>query len=378
VAVKVVIKPSDQLTPSEHGEHGGPARLIPSSTTDANGARRWAATIEVDSRLREGDLPHVLRHEANELVGLVRKFPGGEPAGGFGPEMRARVMLPGAAADPSLTPSVHDQAAIRELKALYDARDAAEPGSAAFDYRSDQIERLRDSMGLNEGSNLRQKLRMLREGGLPVEEINRLAQAAGAELNAVHQAAEKAAGRSSVFTDDLATKMLVPKFVGDFKGAGLNGGHVTQHLLDFCAASEYHVREIGTTRDAAGTKWRRFEQWRWNGERSTKPSHPDELPGGSKFDAGKWTRSDQPKCTADDPATYLREADAAWRGWFERHNGQPPGAVDDIAVAGSERSFGGPAGNEPATSPNGVVFAGFYEKGPTRIVTIFPDEGWLP
>jgi hypothetical protein len=250
-------------------------------------------------------------------------------------------------------------------------------GSAAFDYRSDQIERMRDAMGLNEGSNLRQKLGMLREGGLPVDEINRVAQAAGAELAAAHQAAEKAAGHTSMFNADLATKMLVPKFVGDFKGAGLNGGHVTVHLLDFCAGSEYHVREIGATRDAAGTKWRRFEQWRWNEGRATKPTSPDELPGGSKFDASKWTRSDQPKCTADDPATYLREADGAWRWWFERHNGVDP-AVDDIAVAGAERSFGGPAGNEPATSPNGVVFAGFYEKGPSRIITIFPDESWLP
>ena len=376
VAVKVVIKPTDQLTPSEHGEHGGPARLIPSATTDATGARRWAATIEVDSRVREGDLPHVLRHEANELVGLVRKHPGGEPSGGFGPEMRARVMLPGAAADASLTPSVHDRAAVLELKALYEARDAAEPGTDAFDYRNDAIERLRESMGLNETANLRQKLRMLREGGLPTEEINRLAQAAGAELAAAHQAAEKAAGRTSMFDEALAAKTLIPRYFSDFKGQGLNGGHVTAHLLDFCAASEFHVRELAS-REAGGTTWRRFEQWRWNGERSKKPTSPAELPGGASFDPTKWTRSDQPKTTADDPAAYLREADGAWRAWFERHNGGTS-SVDDIAVAGSERSFGGPSGNEPATSPSGVVFAGFYEKPPPRIITIFPDESWLP
>ena len=378
VAVNVVIKPTDKLTPSEHGEEGGPARLIPSSSTDAAGTRTWRATIEVDSRLAENDLPHVLRHETNEMIGLVRLNPGGgEPAGGWGAQMRPGVMLQGGAE--GAPPTVHDRAAVLELKALHDARDAMDPASADFAARSDNIERLRESMGLDEPSNLRAKLRMLREAGLPAAEIRRLAQAAGAELGAAHRQAEAAAGRTSVFDDALTTKTLIPRDLGDFKGKGLNGGHVTQHLLDLCAASVFHVREVATPRDAGGTRWRRFEQWRFNGPLADKPTDPAKLPGGADFEPGRWTRSDQPKTTADDAAAFLREADSAWRWWFARHNGEP-GSIDDAAVSGAERAVGGPSGNETARSDGGVEFAGFFDPvvGGATVLTLFPDESWLP
>lgn len=377
VAVGVVIKPTTGLTPSEHGDQGGPARLIPSASPDANGVRVWRATIEVDSRVVEGDLPHVLRHEANELIGLVRLSPGGEPpAGGWGVEMRPGVMMQGATPGGlpyGVKPTAHDRAAVLELKALHDSRDAMKPDSPEFAVRSENIERLRESMGLNETTNLREKVRMLREAGL-TEEVGRLALDAGAELATTHGRAEGALGNQTMFDARLTAKTLVPRDLGDFKAKGLNGGHVTAHLIDFCAFTAYAVREVAQ-RNAGGTTWRRFEQFKWKGDLAKKPTDRAELPGGDRFNANDWIRSDQWKTTADDAAAYLREADGAWRWWYARHNGEA-GSNDDAGVTG--RAFGGPSG-ENATSPNGVEFAGFFEPGVggATLLTIFPDEQWL-
>jgi hypothetical protein len=273
--------------------------------------------------------------------------------------------------------TAHDRAAVLELKALYEARDASKEGTPEYQYRDRAIERARVEMGLNEAVNLREKLRMLREAGLDFE-VERLTDVAAAEAGAAHRQAEAAAGRpGSIFTDELAGHILIPSDAGEFKAKGLHGGHVTAHLMDFCAASPFHMREVAN-RDAGGTRWHLFEQWRWNGELSKKPTDAAELPGGERFDAKLWTLSDQPKTTADDASAYMREADSAWRWWFARHNGAE-GSNDDFAVTGAGRAFGGPAGKENARSAGGVEFAGFFDPivAGARVRSIFPDQSWF-
>ena len=104
-----------------------------------------------------------------------------------------------------------------------------------------------------------------------------------------------AAGRPRSSTDELADHILIPSDAGEFKAKGLHGGHVTAHLMDFCAASAFHMREVAN-RDAGGTRWRLFEQWRWNERLSKKPTMPQRAAGRRRFDAKQWTLSDQPKC----------------------------------------------------------------------------------
>jgi hypothetical protein len=294
--------------------------------------------------------------------------------------MRPGVMVGGAA--PGALPwgvktTAHDRAAVLELRALYDARDASKEGTPEYQYRDRAIERARAEMGLNESVNLREKMRMLREAGLDVE-VERLTDVAAADAGAAHRQAEAAAGRpTSIFTNDLAGHVLIPSDQGEFKAKGLHGGHVTAHLIDFCAFSPFHMREVAN-RDAAGTRWHIFEQWRWNGDLAKKPTDAAHLPGGEMLEAAKWTLSDQPKTTADDGSIYMREADSAWRRWFANHNGRE-GSSDDFAVTGAGRAFGGPAGRENARSDGGVEFAGFFDPvvGDARVRSIFPDQSWF-
>jgi hypothetical protein len=373
VAVEVRIRSTADLTASVHGAEGGAARLVPSL---ADG--QWRAVIEVNSRLHPEDLPHVIRHEANELAGLVSLHPRSAPEGGFEPHMRAGVFQPGFTGELPFATS-HDRAAALELKGLLeDYTNLAQQGSHRADARWRSVEAARASMGLNDAVNLDHKMRLLREAGVPTDEIMRLVRVAGTELLGRHQAAETAAGRgASIFDPSLVAHLLVPEPQGGFRSDGLHGGHTTRHLLDFCRQTEFHVHQVAEQTNS-GTTWRRFEQWQWIGS-GPKPTDPDLLPHGPRHNAADWVLSDQFKTTADDPAVFLREAEAAWRAWVPLHDGGPA-SIDDKALTG--RAFGGPKGGPPAQArPGGPVFAGFFEvlPGPRwRLRTIFVDQTFLP
>jgi len=93
-----------------------------------------------------------------------------------------------------------------------------------------------------------------------------------------------------------------------------------------------------------------------------KPTVPDELPGGAKFDSAKWTKSVHPKTTFDDPGPFLAEAEQAWISWQAKQNATPAAARTITML-----------------SPGGVVFGGYLRslRPPWHLTTIFVEKSWF-
>ena len=357
VEVQLVVKPKTSLTPSEaHGNDAGGARLtlVKDASTGA-----WKATVEVSEAMKPEDVEFNLRHELDEATGLVRKHPGGEPKGGFGPDMQAGVMKAGATTD---QPTSHDVATSREIVDLWNAwvrlaSDAsAKPDNVT--YRKGVLDRAMDAGGLKDPSQSKAKLDLLRKAGAPDELIKAVENVEVMRLMFEHEATNLK-GATSKLDPALVQHLLYVRAKGDFKGRGLDGGHHTPELLRFVnESSEFAVKEV-KTKSAGGNTFRQFEQYKWTGG-GNKPTAAEELPGGSKFDSTKWQLSTQPKTTFDDPGAFLRDAEAGWSTW--QSSGAAPGADRGITF-----------------TQNGIVFGGFVEAptSPYKLSTLFIEASWF-
>lgn len=356
VAVQLVVKSKADLAPSSaHGGDAGPARL--ELVRDPGGG--WKASVEVSSSMKPEDLEFALGHELNEAAEVVRRYPAGEPATGFGAEMQAGVMKAGAITD---QPTAHDAAAAREVVDLYNAwtHIAKQRGAKAENiaHREQVLDRALDAAGLKDPSQIKAKLDLLRKAGAPDSLLRAVEKVEVTRLMSEHQANDLG-GAASQLDPSLVQHLLYVRPKGDFKGSGLDGGHHTAELLRFVGESaEYAVREVNV-KAGGGNTFRSFEQYKWTGG-GPKPTNPDLLPGGASFDPSAWTLSTQPKTTFDDPAAFLREAELGWSAWLSA--GGTPGADRGVTF-----------------TSNGVQFGGFVKSpaAPYELSTLFIEASWF-
>jgi hypothetical protein len=133
VDVELVIAPTLDPNRSHDGD-AGPGNVDVTAPDTAGG--RWKATVTVSSQLaKKADVEHVVGHELDEVVEMVRRY-NADPSIDLKGEAEARLFKPGA--DPSAPPSAHDVAAARELDGLFEAaRQAREDYAKALADRND-------------------------------------------------------------------------------------------------------------------------------------------------------------------------------------------------------------------------------------------------
>ncbi|HEX7940698.1 MAG TPA: hypothetical protein VF488_02800, partial [Gemmatimonadaceae bacterium] len=357
VSVHLTTKAPGDLSPSPaHGDDAGPARFV--LDHDATSGR-WTLRVEIDSTVRPEDVQFVLGHELNEATELVRRNPGGKPSGGFADDMQAGVMKPGATAT---APTAHDIAAAREVteldKELAKVKKNKSTNPAAIKDREDVLERAIHAEGLDDPTQIGAKLALLRGAGASPELLRRVEMVQVKQVLGAHEAA---LGRPSTLDPELVRHLLFAEKGGRFTDKGLNGGHHTEELRRFVETSDKYALLEVKTKSAGGTTLREFEQYQWNGGGPRPAPGSNEAPGGSAFDASKWTKSTQPKTTFDDPAAFLREAEAAWNTWLA--SGATPGRERDLVM----------------TSPSGIQFGGFVKDltAPYQLATIFVEASWM-
>ena len=329
VAVQLTTKAPGDLAPSTvHGDDAGPARLALDHDPTTN---KWTLHVEIDRTLRPEDVHFVISHELNEAAELIRRNPGGKPAGGFADDMKDGVMKPGATTH---EPTAHDVAAAREVveleNELQKVQKAKPPKPQVIADREAMLKRALTAQGLDEPSQISAKLALLRQAGASPELLGRVQRV---EVKRVLDAHEAAIGGPSTLDPELVQHLLFPEEGGAFGDRGLRGGHLTSELQRFVEASGKYALKQVKTRTAGGTTLHEFEQYRWNGPGDRPAPGAADAPGGGAFDASKWTRSIQPKTTFDDSAVFLRESEAAWKAWLASGAAPRPRSLghDDLA-----------------------------------------------
>jgi hypothetical protein len=349
--------------------------------TDASGAGKWTARIELDSALHVQDLPHIIGHEVNELAGIVSQHPTGATQTTLNEQMAAGVFRDGSTAT---KPTAHDIAAARELRSLYEDKNNLLKSGASPDKiasREQSIQKTLKWMGLNEPGNIDVKLKTLREAGLPKDIIEQVKLVgARAELQ-THVNAETAAGRTQImFNDKAVSHLMFPEDSGaKFKGKGIDGGHETQRLLDFTNNHESIVVVEVATKSVGGTTFHKYEQYKWKGT-GPKPSPGDpRLPGGPNYNSNDWVKSTYPKTTADDLQVMMKEATAGWENLMSTRIAADPNAAPPAPdTEGFAFGLGNPAAHAPGS---GIQFGGYAAYDATQgkwvLNTVFVEETWF-
>lgn len=362
MVVDVEIRFRGELSaPGPHGADSGPARF----TLDHSGGG-WKAKVEVSSGIDPVDVDFVVGHELDEIAELTRRFPSGKPTGGFGAEVEAGVMRPGAKTAQS---TAHDVASAREIVALdADHRRLAQLGAASAEARGRSLDEAMKAAGLDDLAELDAKLRLLKQEGAPEALLDRVRRTGSKAVAADHAAAMGAKGTR--FTEDMIDHVMWGRGRGtsEFKAKGVSGGHFTHELLDGAFPNSEYVFVEDAAKAAGGSTARRFKQYKWDGGRASMPQ-----PGSGRFptdkpfnDAG-WALSEMPKTSFDDAQAFLREAEEAWGHW-----------LDGMALAPPGRSL---KFNEfTARTQSGVQISGFFDNlpsGETVPTTFFVEASWF-
>ncbi len=353
-------------------------------------------------KLSYQDLKFVIESALDELAELVRRNPGPDR-----PELESQVQAglfqPGSA---SAEPTARDLALARELKRLEEdiagLRGALETNLSEkrrtekmkeFTPRKERLDRLIQAMGLNETAHLDIKINFLRSMRVPenlLHQIQGQAQSTAyrksepfTELQAISPALRSG---GSVIGEDLAAHLRIPMKSDNWVKKGIAGGHQTQKLLEFVDNHPEYFLVEEAVREAAGTNFRRYSQYRWKGQ-GHKPvkgaasskavgepeqTGPISLPTKGKiYDPNLWELSEPPKTTADDLEKMLQEAEIAWLRWR---------FIYTRLAQGSAREFG-ENGKPPAVSEKGIEFCGFFEYDQAKrswlLLTIYISADWI-
>jgi hypothetical protein len=358
VHVTIHVKPETELAVSDaHGADAGPARLTLVRETTGE----WKANIEISQGMRPEDLEFAITHELDEAAELVRRYPKGEPVAGFKPEMQAGVMTPGATTGKS---TAHDVAAAREIVKLFEAWEALRKSKSAnpqnVAHRRAVLDRAMEVQGLNDPTQVPAKLALLHEAGAPLELIR---QVEHVEARRVFQEHSDSLGHPSQLNESVIHHLLYGENQG---GNTVGGGHHTEELLRFVEADVSLALLQIAERRAGGAMYRRYEQYQWIHKSVAKPKPKSgRYPGELGFNKNDWTLSNEPKTTFDDPAAFLREAEAAWSDWLNAATTNPP-------VLGTNARVG-------MTSPSGIVFQGYLvsRHAPFQLSTLYPEAAWF-
>lgn len=357
VAVEVTLFPPDpQSSSSAHGDYIIPAR--PCLTQDSSG--RWLARVEVDARVRWDDLQFILGHELTELSSLVRDNPSGVPSSGFGEEVNAGVMHGGTIDG---IPTAHDRAIADEVAAqaneLDRLRNVKGVNPDRIEHRALCLEALIKVAGLDSGGNIGLKMGLLREAGAPQWLIDQV------QLGESRRFLDSTLGADSYLTPELVQHLSWPSApTGGFRN-GMSGGHFTPWLLDMAGPhTPYAFVEVCTC-EAAGSKARSFEQYKWKGAGAKPMPGSGRAPGEHYCNPRDWTKATTPKTTFDDRAALLREANTAFAAWVAKHGNDVP--CD---------------GRFMATAPSGIPMQGYFETkldpdGRLVLRTAYIDARWI-
>jgi hypothetical protein len=351
VAVTLTMKSREGLvTSTAHGADAGPARLELKHAPNG----KWTATIEVSEGMRPEDVQFAIDHELTEAAEIIRRHPGGEPKGGFGPEMEAGVMKPGAATD---KPTAHDIAAAHEIVDLYKDAQNKPKGSPKRKQREAVLERALEAQGLKDPSQMATKLELLRKAGAPDALIKQVRQV---EVERIRTEISAAQGQPTLFDSKLVDHLLYPENTG---AAGIYGGHADAELVRFTDKSKlYAIVEQGKPKTVGGVTYRNYRQYRWKGTGPKPGRGTPEAPGGTKFEPKDWEPAADPKTTFDHASAFLAEAEAGYRNWLKTAPG---------TLSGQSIRF---------TTPAGVEIAAFVKakSPPFGILSMFPEASWLP
>jgi hypothetical protein len=351
VAVTLTMKPKEGLAASTaHGADAGPARLELKHATNG----KWTATIEVSEGMRPEDVQFAIDHELTEAAEIIRRHPGGEPKGGFGPEMEAGVMKPGATTTKA---TAHDIAAAQEIVDLYKDAQNKPKNSPTRKQREAVLDRALEAQGLKEPSQIATKLDLLRKAGAPESLIKEVRQV---EVERIRTERSAGQGQPTVLDSRLVDHLLYP---ADRGGAGAYGGHSETELIRFTDESKsFALLEQGKPKTVGGVTYRNYKQYKWQGTGPKPKRGAPEAPGGSKFDAKDWQLAGDPKTTFDNPSAFFADAEAGYRKWLQT----APNPLLDQTIQ--------------FTTPAGVEITAYIDNRtpPFVINSMFPEGTWLP
>jgi hypothetical protein len=369
---------TDLATPGgSAGAEPGRLDLRPPDASNPN----WRANITVSNRLRTDDVGSVVGRELDESIDIARR----NGRGIIDSEQTSVAFRPGAArvTGPAQTTAA-DRASMRQLQDLWDDvrhrrqvvdghRQAGNPKpdlERQLEERSARLDRLLQTMGIDDPQRLSERLPLLRGMGMTDEqwtalqvfvESRRFATVAHPGLTAT----------APVMTDGVIDHLLHPRAAaGSFPVTGIRGGHDEANMRNFL--SQHPEYELVRTRAAAagGSLYIEYRQYRWKSTTTPPPPIGDSTrPGGATFGTAQqalWDVATPPKTTATNMQAYMRDAEAAWESWRSA-NSTPGGA----AVTPGYSQF--------TTNPNaaGVRFEGGFDftPGPParwELSTIYP------
>lgn len=398
--VRVEVTPSRTLPTGPHGAESGPAVV---ALRRSPGTGEWSARIVVHRSVRDADLRLILGHELDEIADIVRRNPTASQAV-IDAQQQAGVFRRGSTAT---TPTAHDHAAARELRAMYDDLDRTRQAvgnmeragsttsikyteeSARLAAMDARYQRMLAAMGLDEGANMANKIATLRQAGFAEEVLGDLE---GRVLLGQYRGSAGYRGleggdpllrrEGSAFTERSAGHMIAPgpPAHGGFLNFGISGGHTTERLLAWVRANPNYavVEQVARARSAGGTTFRYFDQYEWIGA-GRPPTAAAARPGGAAMNPADWQRATVPKTTADDITVWMREAESAFANWRRTY---------PAAYLGQDSFGAGATGplRAPAVSSNGVEFSGFYNKTPSALPgadpapslrTAFVEASWF-
>lgn len=352
-SVRIDLRFTGDLPAAAHGADAGPARF----QLDHDGTS-WTARIHVGHDLDPRDVEFVVGHEVDEIAELVRRHPQGKPPEGFDAEMSAGVMRDGAKTNQS---TAHDVATAHEIVALKHQLARVPAGSDNAAHYDATLQRLLKSAGLDEVAEIDAKLHLLTHAGAPADLLDQVRMVATRQLAAKHRAAMGAKGTR--FTEEMIDHVMWGRgrSASEFARGGVEGGHVTERLLQMGYPNGDYVFVEVAQKAAGSTTARRFDQYRWRGPAAVPSPGSGDFPTDKPFNPAGWIKTPMPKTTFDDAGAFLREAEDAFARW-----------VDAGATPGSN-------GTWSAVSANGIPIAGYLQAGaatPTP-TTAFVEAMWF-
>jgi hypothetical protein len=349
------------------GSDAGPGRV--QLTQPAAPGGRWSATVSVDGRLLLENVRFVVGHELDEIAKTVQNLRGlgGPITDALIAEQQAAGIFtrnPG----PNAYPTAHDHSTAVELFELHQQqtallREGTPDAVARARRRAQSMERLVGWMALDDPANMDLKLRLLQQHGRTndvqtqqewAEFIEELRLIGGAAVHA--RIAATAAPTTMVIPADLVAHLTYPALrATDFAARGLSGGHSDMELHRFLNNAGVGIRVIEeAAQEAGGNVFRRYAQYRWNGNGPAPEAGTPGAPGRGQPTPTGWTRSAVDKTTAENFNAFMVSADAAIRA-----NGPLP-------VVGQVR----------LTTADGVPIIVQVRNGAPQ--TVYIDEAFLP
>ena len=339
------------------GSETGPATMRITRNDDGT----YRGDVHVNRDLHATDARDAVGHELDELAGVVR---GGYSGDAIRRQQRAGLLRPDAAQRPA-SPTVHDRAQARELRAAW-ARTSG-PASA-------RVQSLRQSgklaaWGLDTPRHVEEKIDFLRSQGVDETLLQHL------HADLAHARLVLPGGSPPGLTADRIRHILYPD-TGSSSLSFVSGAHWEPQLRGLSDPS-LELVEVASRQSGQDT-YRAFAQCRWIGP-GTKPSpgdprYPQPIAAGqpgypgvtyintlwevAQNSAGVQTM----KTTFASPQSFLQEVEDAWARWLQA----PTGAGANIDWSATTATGLRVAGHASGNSSSG------YD-----LRSAFPAQSWF-